>query len=56
MESCPVIKGHYFVIGGGKIGTDFLRYARKNDFPFVLVIDNDENAPASREVKVLKIL
>lgn len=54
MESCPVIKGYYLVIGGGKIGTDFLRYARKNDFPFVLVIDKDENAPASREVKVLK--
>jgi hypothetical protein len=54
MESCQVIKGYYLVIGGGKIGTDFLRYARKNDFPFVLVIDKDENAPASREVKVLK--
>jgi hypothetical protein len=54
MESCPVIKGYYLVIGGGKIGTDFLQYARKNEFPFVLVIDKDENAPASREAKVLK--
>ncbi|MDQ1276400.1 MAG: hypothetical protein QG610_1978 [Euryarchaeota archaeon] len=42
------------MIGGGKIGTDFLRYARKNEFPFVLIIDRDENAPASRETKVLK--
>jgi hypothetical protein len=54
MESCPVIKGYYLVIGGGKIGTDFLRYAKNNKFPFVLVIDRDENAPASREIKVLK--
>ena len=54
MESCQVIEGYYLVIGGGKIGTDFLRYARKNEFPFVLVIDKDENAPASREARVLK--
>lgn len=54
MESCPVIKGYYLVIGGGKIGTDFLRYARKNAFPFVLVIDRDGNARASREAKILK--
>ncbi len=54
MESYPVIKGYYLVIGGGKVGTDFLRYARKNKFPFVLVIDKDESAPASREAKVLK--
>jgi hypothetical protein len=54
MESFPVIKGYYLVIGGGKIGTDFLRYASKNKFPFVLVIDRDENAPVSKEAKVLK--
>lgn len=54
MESCQAVKGYYLVIGGGKIGTDFLRYARKNEFPFVLVIDRDENAPASGEAKVLK--
>ncbi len=52
--NCPVIKGYYLVIGGGKVGTDFLRYARKNEFPFVLVVDRDENAPVSRETKVLK--
>ena len=49
-----VIKDYYLVLGGGKIGTDFLRHARKNGFPFVLVIDRDENAPASREAQVLK--
>lgn len=54
MEGCPVIKGYYLVVGGGKIGTDFLRYARKNKFPFVLVVDKDENAPASKETKVLE--
>lgn len=54
MESCPVVKGYYLVVGGGKIGTDFLRYARNNEFPFVLVVDKDENAPASKETKVLK--
>jgi len=50
----PVIKDYYLVLGGGRIGTDFLRYARKNGFPFVLIIDRDENAPASREARVLK--
>lgn len=54
MEGYAVIKGYYLVVGGGKVGTDFLRYARKNKFPFVLVIDRDKNAPASRETKVLK--
>lgn len=54
MESCQVIKGYYLVIGGGKVGSTFLQYAKKNKFPFVLVIDRDENAPASREIKVLK--
>ena len=43
-----VIKDYYLVLGGGKIGSDFLQYARKNGFPFVLIIDRDENAPASR--------
>lgn len=54
LENLPVIKNYYLILGGGKIGTDFLRYARKNRFPFVLVIDRDENAPASREAQVLK--
>jgi len=54
LERHQVIKGYYLVIGGGKIGTDFLQYARKNKFHLVLVIDRDENAPASREAKVLK--
>ncbi|MCC4771441.1 hypothetical protein FXV91_15100 [Methanosarcina sp. DH2] len=54
LKNLPVIKDYYLVLGGGKIGTDFLHYARKNKFPFMLVIDRDENAPASREVQVLK--
>jgi len=53
-NNLQVIKDYYLVLGGGKIGTDFLRHARKNRFPFVLVIDRDENAPASREAQVLK--
>lgn len=53
-KNLQVIKDYYLVLGGGKIGTDFLRYALKNRFPFVLIIDRDENAPASRESRVLK--
>ena len=53
-EKIVVIKDYYLVIGGGKIGTNFLKYAGKKRFSFVLVIDRDENAPASRGVKVLK--
>jgi hypothetical protein len=53
-EKIPVIKNYYLVLGGGKIGTDFLQYARKNKLPFVLVIDKDENAPASGESGIIK--
>ncbi|AKB12410.1 hypothetical protein SAMN02910340_02136 [Methanosarcina thermophila] len=52
LEKTQVIKNYYLVLGGGKIGTDFLHYARKNKFPFVLVIDKDENAPASDEADI----
>lgn len=54
LEKTQVIKNYYLVLGGGKIGTDFLHYARKNKFPFVLVIDRDENAPASDEADIIK--
>lgn len=54
LEKIHVIKNYYLVLGGGKIGTDFLDYARKNRFPFVLVIDKDENAPASRKLNIIK--
>lgn len=52
LEKTQVIKNYYLVLGGGKIGTDFLHYARKNKFPFVLVIDRDETAPASDEADI----
>ncbi len=54
LEKVSVIKNYYLVIGGGKVGTYFMEYAVKNEFPFVLVIDRNENALASREAKVLK--
>lgn len=54
MKNHLSIGGYYLVVGGGRIGTDFLQYARKNRFPFVLVIDREENAPASIEAKVIK--
>jgi hypothetical protein len=54
LEKILVIKNYYLVLGGGKIGTNFLEYVRKNKYPFVLVIDKDENAPASRESKIVK--
>lgn len=50
----PVIEGFYLIIGGGKIGTSFLQYARKTKMPFVLVIDRDSNAPASKNANILK--
>lgn len=46
-NSLPVIEGYYLVLGGGKIGSDFARYAKKNSFPFVVIIDIDESADAS---------
>jgi hypothetical protein len=54
LKNLPVIKDYYLVLGGGKIGTDFLQYARKNKFPFIFIIDRDENAPASVKAQVLK--
>ena len=53
LESLPVIRGYYLVLGGGKIGDSFLRYAKKAGFPFVVVIDADANAPASLNAIVL---
>ncbi|RXA16386.1 hypothetical protein EQO05_14145 [Methanosarcina sp. MSH10X1] len=54
LEKTQVIKNYYLVLGGGKIGTDFLQYARKNKFPFVLIIDRDENAPATSDAEIIK--
>jgi hypothetical protein len=54
LEKIHLTKNYYLILGGGKIGTDFLDYARKNRFPFVLVIDKDENAPASRKSNIIK--
>lgn len=53
LRSLPVINGYYLVLGGGKIGTDFVQYAKKQGHPFVLVIDMDEHAPASRDAAVI---
>jgi hypothetical protein len=53
VESLPVVRGYYLVLGGGKIGDSFLRYAKKARFPFVLVIDADANAPASLNAEVV---
>jgi hypothetical protein len=53
LESLPVIRGYYLVLGGGKIGDSFLRYAKKAGFPFVLVIDADASVPASLNAIVL---
>ncbi|MDY0388735.1 MAG: hypothetical protein RBT65_16750 [Methanolobus sp.] len=46
-HSLQVVEGYYLVLGGGKIGNDFLRYAKERSFPFVVVIDIDEAAEAS---------
>jgi hypothetical protein len=53
LEKLPVIKNYYLIIGGGKIGTSFLRYAQKMKVPFILVIDKDQDVPASKDAKVL---
>ncbi len=47
MEKIPVIKDYYLVIGGGKVGKDFIEYAISRDYRAVLTIDMDERAPAS---------
>lgn len=53
ISSLPVLSGYYLVIGGGKIGNKFLEYAKRHNLPFVLVIDVDCEAPASRNAKSL---
>jgi len=49
----PILKEYYLVLGGGNIGHDFVEYAKKHNYPFVLVLDMDENAPASRDSIVI---
>jgi hypothetical protein len=50
----PVIKGYYLVLGGGKIGTNFMEHARNHRLPLVLVVDNNKNAPASFGIELIK--
>ncbi|WP_129582605.1 hypothetical protein [Methanolobus psychrotolerans] len=52
-SSLPVIDGYYLVLGGGKIGSDFARYAKERSFPFVVIIDVDEVAEASKSSVVV---
>jgi len=54
LRSLPIIEGYYLVLGGGKIGTSFTDYARKHSLPFVLILDNDRNAPASLGAELIK--
>jgi hypothetical protein len=51
--SLPVIRGYYLVLGGGKVGSSFLGYAKKARFPLVLIIDNDNRALASLSAEVI---
>ena len=53
LRSLPVIRGYYLVLGGGKVGSSFLRYAKKARFPLVLIIDNDARAMASLSAEVM---
>lgn len=46
-RSLQVVEDYHLVLGGGKIGSDFARYAKEQSFPFVVIIDIDENADAS---------
>ncbi len=46
-KSLPIIEGYYLVLGGGKIGSDFARYAKEKSFPFVVIIDVDRSASAA---------
>ncbi len=54
MEKIPVIKDYYLVIGGGKVGKDFIEYAISRDYRAVLTIDMDETAPASEISHIIK--
>ncbi|MDW7733359.1 MAG: hypothetical protein SCH66_13150 [Methanolobus sp.] len=54
INSLPVISGYYLVIGGGKIGNKFVEYAKKHELSFVLVVDVNCEAPASKNAKILR--
>lgn len=56
LRSLPVIDGYYLILGGGRIGSDFVRYAGNSSLPFVLVIDSDPAAPASEDATVIRDL
>ncbi|MEL4304459.1 hypothetical protein [Methanococcoides sp. LMO-2] len=53
-ESLSVVNGYYLILGGGKIGSNFVEYANNSNFPFVLIIDSDPDAPASMDTTVIK--
>jgi hypothetical protein len=54
LKDVPVIQGYYLVIGGGKIGNNFVNYARDKNFPFVLITDINKNASAAKKAVELQ--
>lgn len=49
-----VVEGYYLVLGGGKFGSDFARYAKEQYFPFVVIVDIDEAAETSNSSVVVE--
>ena len=54
MEELPVIKGYALVIGGGKVGTRFIKNTSHERYPLVLTIDIDPEAEASGISEVIE--
>ncbi len=52
-SSLSVIGGYYMVLGGGRLGADFARYAKANSLPFVVILDIDRNSEASHSSTII---
>lgn len=53
IQSLPVIRGYFLVLGGGNVGHNFLEHAKKKSIPLVIVIDKDPDAMASNDLETI---
>ncbi len=53
IQSLPVVRGYFLVLGGGKVGHNFLKHAKKKSIPLVIVIDKDPDAMVSNDLETI---
>ncbi len=53
LDELKIIKNLFLIIGGGKYGNIALDYAKKKNYPFIIIIDKEKKAINSEEIKII---